>query len=518
LSDASPPQPRLAIRTFLLQGAVIIGIATILERGFQFIANFTSARIAGEENLGAYSLALQAAGSLASQASLGIGMVATRFSAEYPVGHPLNRAFIQRILQLSFVLALISALLMLVIAWPLAHWFYDKPAFFRILIMTVFTAPALVMLDALRGLLLGLSYYRGLVILSTVIGMGMLMLMPWAAGRSPRAMLLAHAFCYSVACITILLVLKWKYNLRIFDSSTAEVPIRGMLRFGALHLGSSIAVGLVPMVLMAMLLRYSESQEVTFLFPYCFIVQFGYGWLFLFASLAVPQMGFREVGYYTVASTMRNMITTIPGLLNQLTIGLMTRLRGDEFGGVNRVVLINTWLSFIFMVPVTALFHICLPWLLPLFYGKRFVEAVEPASYLLSVALVHMISQPAVNRLMVVSQRTLVYIQFIWIVVSLGSAYLLIPSMRASGVALSLLIAHIATALLVPLGLKLHNALPLHLTRLTLMGVLSGVLPLLVIYSHPLSLIHWTHFVILGIAGAMFYLVFRQYSEIRKLQ
>lgn len=84
MSDASPPQPRLAIRTFLLQGAVIIGIATILERGFQFVANFTSARIAGEENLGAYSLALQAAGSLASQASLGIGMVATRFSAEYP--------------------------------------------------------------------------------------------------------------------------------------------------------------------------------------------------------------------------------------------------------------------------------------------------------------------------------------------------------------------------------------------------------------------------------------------------
>jgi O-antigen/teichoic acid export membrane protein len=518
LSDASPPQPRLAIRTFLLQGAVIIGIATILERGFQFIANFTSARIAGEENLGAYSLALQAAGSLASQASLGIGMVATRFSAEYPASHPLNRAFIQRILQLSFGLALFSSILMLVIAWPLANWFYDKPHFYRILILTVVTAPALVMVDAIRGLLLGLSYYRGLVILSSVVGVSMLLLMPWAAGRSPRAMLLAHAVSYSLACITILLVLKRKYSLRVFDPATAEVPIRAMLRFGLLHLGTSTAVGLVPMVLLAMLLRYSTPPDVLMIFPYAFLFQFGFGWLILIASLAVPQMGFREVGYYTVASTMRNMITTIPGLLNQLTIGLMTRLRGDEFGGVNRVVLINTWLSFIFMVPVTALFHICLPWLLPLFYGKRFVEAVEPASYLLSVALVHMISQPAVNRLMVVSQRTLVYIQFIWIVVSLGSAYLLIPSMRASGVALSLLIAHIATALLVPLGLKLHNALPLHLTRLTLMGVLSGVLPLLVIYSHPLSLIHWTHFVILGIAGAMFYLVFRQYSEIRKLQ
>lgn len=518
MSDASISQPRLAIRTFLLQGAVIIGIATILERGFQFIANFTSARIAAEESFGAYSLALQAAGSLASQASLGIGMVATRFSAEYPVGHPLNRAFIQRILQLSFVLALFSAVLMLVLAWPLANWFYDKPAFYRILVVTVFTAPALVMVDAIRGLLLGLSYYQGLVILAAVVGINMLVLMPWAAGRSPRAMLLAHAVSYFIACITILLVLKRKYKLHLFELSTSQVPIRAMLRFGALHLGTSTAVGLVPMVLMAMLLRYSTPQYSAMIFPYCFLVQFGYGWLILIASLAVPQMGFREVGYYTAASSMRNMITTIPGLLNQLTIGLMTRLRGDEFGGVNRVVLINTWLSFIYMVPATAIFQICLPWLLPLFFGKRFDDAVEPASYLLSVALVHMISQPAVNRLMVVSQRTLAYIQFAWIIVSLGSAYFLVPSMRASGVALALLIAHITTALLVPLGLKIHNVLPMHLTKLTVMGVVSGVLPLLVIYRHPVSLIHWTHFVILGIAGAMFYLVFKEYSEIRKYQ
>jgi O-antigen/teichoic acid export membrane protein len=525
LSDASPPPPQSAIRSFLVRGGVLIGLATLLERGFQFIANILAARVAGEENLGVYALALQTAGFLASQASLGIGMVATRFSAEYPADHPHNRAFIQRIVQMSLGLALLASLLMFALAWPMANWFYQKPQFFRVLIITIATAPGLVLLDAVRGLLLGLSYHRGLVIMSAVLGLCMFILMPWAATRSPRWMLLAHAASSFITCGVMYLIIRRKLGFRLFATPTHEVPLWRLLRFGVFQLGTSTANSLVMMTLMALLLRYATPEQtmattvlpVAYLVPVAFLLPCGFLWMLNLSLANTPLFGFREVGYYNAASSMRNLTTTLPGLLNQLTLGLMTRLSGEQFGGVNRVVLINTWLSAFFMIPVTAIMHIALAWLVPLLF-KGFHGAIEPASYLLSVALVHMVSQPAVNRLTVVSPRTLGLIQLAWMVVALLAAFFLAPTMRASGVALALLIAHVISAILVPMGLQWNNCLPQHLTKLTMLVVVAAMLPLVVFEGQPGSLAHWSHFVILGIAGVAFLLVFVQYSEIRKHQ
>ncbi|HMP15904.1 MAG TPA: oligosaccharide flippase family protein [Gemmatales bacterium] len=525
MSEAASSESRPAIRTFLVHGGILIGLATVLERGLQFIANILAARNAGEENLGVYALAMQTAGFLASQASLGIGMVATRFSAEYPVDHPQNRAFIQRIAQLSLGLAMLASVLMLLLAWPMAHWFYNKPQFYRVLIITVVTAPAFVLLDAVRGLLLGLSYHRGLVILSAVLGICMLLLMPWAAMRSPRWMLVAHASSAFISCFILYWIIRYKYGLRLFAVPTQAVPMSAMLRFGFFQLGSSTAINLVMMTLMALLLRYATPEQtmattvlpVAYLLSLAFLLPCGFLWMLNLSLAYIPLFGFREVGYYNAASSMRNLTTTVPGLLNQLTIGLMTRLSGDRFGGGNRVVLINCWLTAIFMIPVTAIMHVCVAWLLPLLY-KGFHGAVQPASYLLSVALVHMISQPAVNRLTVVSPRTVALIQVIWMVVALAVALLLVPDMRASGVALSLLIAHSISALLVPLGLRWNDCLPRHLMKLTIIGVSAAALPLFFFESQPVGLLHWSHLVILSLAGLMFTLVFVQYSEIRKYQ
>lgn len=511
---------RLAIRTFLLQGGTLIALASLVERSFLFIANASSARIAGVENFGTYGLALQAAGFLASQASLGIGMVATRFSSEYPVGHVHNRDFVQKIVQLSLILSLISAVLMMGLAWPMAHWFYNKPLFFRVLLVTVFTAPVFVLLDAARGLMLGLSYYRGLVLLSSIFGVTMLCLMPLAAMRSPRMMVFTHGVCALAACIVIFLVLQRRFHLNLFSPASREVPVKNMLRFGLLQLGSSAAVNMVMMVLMALLVRYASREELmaTALLPMGMVLQQGTVWMMNIGLSYYPMFGFREVGYYSAASSMRNVIAMIPGLLNQTTIGLMTNLRGEQFGGVNRIVVINTWLSAIFMMPVTALALILLPWLLPLVYGKGFIGGVAPASYLLVVGLIHMISQPAVNRLTVVRPRTVIYIQAAWIVVALVAAFLLVPRMGATGVAIALLLAHTASALLVPLGLQWHQSLPRHLLQLTVMGILGGITLLSVLdYQHQ-SIWHWSNGLVLIVASAVLYCLWRPYEQIRKDQ
>lgn len=511
---------RLAIRSFLLKGGMLIAFASLIERGFLFIANASSARLAGVENFGTYGLALSAAGFLASQASLGIGMVATRFSSEYPVGHVHNREFVQRIVQLSLMLSLIASVLMMGLAWPMAHWFYNKPLFFRVLLVTVFTAPVFVLLDAVRGLMLGLSYYRGLVLLSSIFGVMMLCLMPLAAMRSPRMMVFTHGVCALTACIAVFMVLRRKFELKLFSPSTREVPIIHMLRFGLVQLGSSAAVNVVMMVLMALLVRYASREELlsASLMPLGFALQQGSVWMINVGLSCVPMFGFREVGYYTAAGSMRNITALVPGLLNQTTIGLMTNLRGEQFGGVNRIVVINTWLSAIFVMPVTAVALILLPWLLPLVYGKGFIGGVAPASYLLVVGMIHMISQPAVNRLTVVRPRTVMLVQIAWIVVALGAAFLLVPRMGASGVALALLLAHTASALLVLVGLKWHQSLPRFLTQLTVVGIVGGISLLVVLDYQHLNLWHASNGMVVAITLAILYCLWSPFDQIRKDQ
>lgn len=479
-----------------------------------------SARISGADHYGAYCLALQTAGFLASQASLGIGLVATRFASEYPPGHPQNRDFVRRIVHLSSVLAVVSSVLMMAFAWPLAHWFYNQPLFFRVLLITIFTAPVFVMMDAVRGLMLGLSYYRGLVILSTLFGATMLVLMPLAAIRGPRWMVMTHAVCAFVTCITLLAVLQKKYQLSLWSFRASNVPILPMLRFGMLQLGTGTAVNLVMIALMALLVRYATREELvaTLLLPLGFVFQQGTAWILNMGLSYYPLYGFREVGYYNAASSIRNIAASLPSLLNQTTLGLMTTKRGETFGGVNRVVLINTWMAAFFMIPVMCGGLILIPWLLPLFFGPDFRDGVVPASYLLAVALVHMVSQPGVNRLTVLRPRSVMLAHLAWIVVALSAAWFLVPMLGATGVALTLLLAHTVAALLIPIALKYHEGLPRHLVHLTLLGMMGAVLPLTVLDFERHQIMHWSNGVIVLISGLIMLLIWNLRDRLKENQ
>jgi len=508
---------RLGLRTFLLKGASLIALATLLERGFLFLANVFSARIAGAEHFGAYGLALQTAGFMASQAGLGIGMVACRFAAEYPVGHALNRDFVHRIIHLSVGLAFLASILMLAFAWPLANWFYNKPVFFRVLVITIFSAPAFVMLDAVRGLLIGVSYYRGMVILSTIFGISMLILMPWAAIRGARWMVLTHAVCSFMTCLSLLILLNHKFHLKLLSFGSSQVPLWPMLRFGILQVGTGTAVSLVMMTMMAMLVRYASREEMiaTALLPLGVIVQQGTVWLVTIGLSYYPIFGFREVGYYNAASSVRNIASILPGMLHQTMISLMTNKRGDEFGGANRVLLINTWMSAFFLIPVTSLGLIFMPWFLPFFFGRGFMEGVMPACFLLAVGLIHMVAQPAVNRLTILSPRAVMIAHVFWIVSALGSAFFLAPMLGATGVALSLLIAHSVAALVVPLMLAWYGNLPEHFLTLTLFSMMGAVVPLLFVEEHHHPLVCWTNGMILVVMVVLMLLIWSLRGPLR---
>jgi O-antigen/teichoic acid export membrane protein len=485
MSTDGPPTPRLRLRTLLVQGASLVALAALCERGLLFLANVLCARMSGPENYGTYGLAIQTAGALASQASLGIGLVATRFAAEFPVGHPQNRAFVRRILQLSAGLAVLASILMLLLAWPLAHWFYNRPLLFQVLLVALLSAPAFVLLEAVRGLLLGQMYHRGLLILSLIFGVLMILLLPPAAIKGPRWMVATHALCCLVALSVVITVLVRKYHLLEPNEVAEELPLVRMLRFGILQVGSGTAINLVMILMMALLVRSSPAEEslAAAMIPLGGAILNGTALMMTVGLAFSPLFGLREVGYYNAASSIRNLTSLLPGLMLQVTYGLMTDRRGEQYGGVNRILLINTWLAAFYIVPVVGLGIAIMPWLLPFFFGPSFAEGVVPACYLLAVAAVHTVSQASVNRLSVLRARTLGLVNLFWVAVATVSGLLLVPAEGATGVAKSLLIAHASTMLVVPETLRLYRGLPPGLWYLTLLGFTGALLPLVWLQS-----------------------------------
>ncbi len=457
-----------------------MALSNVIERGFLFLANVFSARLTGAENYGTYGLALQTAGILASHASLGIGLVATRFAAEYPQGHPDHRAFVQRILQLSFGLALLSSVLMLALAWPLAHWLFDQPGLYPVLQVALLTAPVFVMFEAIRGLFVGHLQYFNLVVLSASFGSLMLVFLPLAANSGPRWMIIAHALCAFLAIAYLLVRVVRRLLLHLFSPSPSPLPLRRMLRFGMMQLGSGTAVSLVMMWLMALLVRYQPPEEAlaASLFPLGTVVHDGLSVLLAMGALLVPYFGLREVGYFNAASSIRNLTSLLPGLLLQVSYSLMTDQQSKQYGGARRVVLINTWLSALYLVPIAGLGMAIMPWLLPFFFGAQFTEGVTAACILLATATVHTVSQAAVNRLSIVRLRVLAWINLVWVMIAGLLGWYLVSRHGAGGVALTLFIAHAATMLLVPLALRWLGELPKGLWTLTLLGLAGAIIPL----------------------------------------
>lgn len=508
---------RQGIRSFLLKGGSLIALATFLERGFQFLANILSVRFGGIENYGAYGLALQAGGFMAGQASLGIGMVAWRFAAEYPAGHELHRDYVHRIVYLSLGLAILSALLMLVFAWPMARWFYDKPQFYPILLVTVYSAPAFVMLDAIRGLMVGISYYRGLVLLSSIFGISLLLLIPGASIQGARWMVTTHALCALFACVTLLVILNRKFKWKLLSSNVNKVPIWPMVRFGMVQLGTGTLISLVTMTLMAMLVRHGSTDKslAMTLVPLGLVLAQGTVWMISIGFSHYPLFGFREVAYYNAASAFRSMVSIVPTMLSQTMMSLVTNKRGEAFGGADRMVLINTWITAFFLLPVTAIGQILMFWLLPFFYGPELVGGVLPACLLLAVASIHMVSLSVYNRLNVLSPRSAMMVNVLWAIIVLISAFLLTPAQGAAGVCLALLLAHTTATMSCVFMLSRFGELPANLLFITILSILGAVVPLVFLNEHQYALLTGANGLILLISAFLAWLLWLLRGQLR---
>jgi O-antigen/teichoic acid export membrane protein len=259
------------------------------------------------------------------------------------------------------------------------------------------------------------------------------------------------------------------------------------------------------LALMALLTRYASKEEMIAmsLMPLSVVMGQGMFWMIQVGLSFQPLFGFREVGYYNAASSLRNILGFLPLMLGQTTVSLMTNNRGEEFGGAGRVVMINTWITACFMIPVTALAMVAMPWILPLLFGSGFVEGVIPACYLLAVGLIHMVSGPAAMRLTILSPRAVLLINIAWVVTLLFAAWFLVPLQGATGATLALVISHLLTALLVPIVLESYGNAPAYLQLLNLFSMLAAVVPLLFLDIRQHTLFHWTNGMILLVSAVL---------------
>jgi O-antigen/teichoic acid export membrane protein len=401
----------------LFSGASALGMATLTERGLGFVANLAAAKVGGAQVFGAYSVALTTANNIASYAGAGIGTTANRFSGEYPYGQPGYRGLLRWLAVFSAGSALLAVAVLWLAAGPIALHLLRNPALTPLLQLAAISSGAIILLECLRGLLVGQRRFAALMALSILFGGGMAVVLPLAARRGASAITEGQA---SVAFGTILLCLIFAGWLRFAPTGAGKLgqgPQPGrILRFGAMQLGSMVGLNAAGWWIASLVAR---------------------------ADLTLVQMG-----CYAVAMQMRNVCGMPPLLISQMAYAQMTEEGGQNFGGPNRVTILSTLTVTVFSLLITGAVAALLPWVMPVLYGKSFAGAELAVTLALATGLIHMSGVPAAFRLTVVSLPATGYINGVWTVFIFALGTWVVPKGGAAPAAATFLGAHVLSALL----------------------------------------------------------------------
>jgi O-antigen/teichoic acid export membrane protein len=447
-APTSPPQPARArsLKSLLARGGATLGGAVVLDRGFGFLANLLAARAAGPQSFGAYSVVLATAGTVANYAGAGIGSTANRFSGQYPVGSKGYRRFLRAIILVSAGSALLATALMLAGAGPFARLLLRNEALVQVLRVAAFSAGALILLECTRGLLIGQHKFRALLLLSTVFGAGMLLVLPSAARVGAGAMIMGHA-CVALLAVTICVLLSRRLGVVPSRGKAAAEEgsgpgVRSIIAFGFVQLGAVVGINIASWWLASLVARADASLL--------------------------------QMGMYAVANQFRGLASILPGLLGQVTYPLLTDESGRHYGGPDRVVLVNTFLSTSLTVMFAGAALIFLPWILPQLYGQAYAGAEVPSAFLLATAVSHMGGTAAANRVSIVNLRALGLINGVWAAVVILLGVWLVPLSGATGAAAAFFVSHLFSQAAVLLVLWRAGALPRGLFRLSLLGMAAA--------------------------------------------
>ena len=417
----------------VIGGTSALGLGVVIERGAGFLANVLAARIGGTATFGAYSLAISTANNISTYAAGGIGATAARFSGKYPYGSPNYSNLARALAIVSVVSATLAAVALWFGAGPLAH-LLGRDGLTTLLHWAVLSSVGLILLECARGFFVGQRRLVALVLLSAIVGTGMVVLLPTAARTHDAVrMIVVQGAITTFAVLACLALAK---PLRLHAPVAAAAPstsLPAMLRevwsFGLVQLAGLVCSSMAGWWLMTLVARTDKSLV--------------------------------QMSFFAIASQLRNLAGIGPGLLTEGSYAVMADPGSEADRTPHRVMALCSYASVGVALGLAALGIVVVPWALTALYGRSYAPAALTVAVALATAVVHMGNAPAAARLTIVSIRASGVINTIWAVVVAGAATLfLLHSGNAWKAMLIYFAAHVLSSLMVLLTLRRKDAVP----------------------------------------------------------
>ena len=415
----------------VLSGTSTLGASVFVERGATFLANILAARLAGAPVFGAYSLGITTANNISTYAAGGIGATATRFSGKYPYESGSYRTLAAALGLVSLVSAVVAAAALSFCAGPIARLLH-KPDLTGLLQWAAISAAGMILLECARGFFVGQRRLMALALLSLVVGGSMLLLLPaMAATKHAVWMVVSHG---SVTFLAVLACLFLSRPLGLLGPSRASaVPFGQILRevwgYGLIQLSGLLSANLAGWWITALVVRGDPTLV--------------------------------QMGFFAVASQLRNLTGIIPGLLTEGSFAVMATQDAGSSRMPHRVMAICTFASTGAALLFASLAIIIAPWALRLLYGVSYGAAAVAAAVGMSVAVLQMGNAPSSARLSIVSIRSTAVINTTWAAFTALSGTLLMLRGGSAAEAMAVFFAaHVVMAVLVLVVLHRKDNLP----------------------------------------------------------
>ena len=445
LNEANPDTSAGAA-TRILKGTSTLGASVAIERGATFLANILAARLAGASVFGAYSLGITTANNISTYAAGGIGATATRFSGKYPYESGSYRSLAGVLGIVSLVSATIAALALVAGAGPIAH-LLGKPSLTALLRWAAVPAAGMIILECARGFFVGQRRLKALALLSLLVGTLMLALLPALAHTGhPARMLTAHG-AVTLSAVLVCLALARPLSLLAPSHRAATIPFVTLLQevwgYGLVQLSGLLSANLA-------------------------------GW-WITALIARGDPTLIQIGYFAIASQLRNLTGLVPSLLTEGSFAEMATPDQPDRPGQSRlpqrIMALCTFASTFASVIFASLTIVIAPWALHAVYGHAYTSAAEATAIAVSVAVLQMGNAPTSARLSIVAVRSTAVINGIWAVVTalVGTLLMLHGGTAAQAMAV-FFSAHVLMGALVLADLHRKERLPAGMVSLFLLS------------------------------------------------
>ena len=415
----------------VIGGTSTLGAGVFIERGTGFLANILAARFGGVQTFGAYSVAISTANNISTYAAGQIGSTAARFSGKYQYGTPGYPTLARSLAIVSLFSAALASAALWLGAGPLAH-FLGKVELTGLLRWAALSAAGIILLECARGFFVGQRRLLALLLLSVVVGGGMVTLLPAAAKTHSAVRMIIMQGSITTSAVMICLI--FAGPLGLYASTKGErLPLGPMLKevwsFGMVQLAGLVGANIA-------------------------------GW-WLTTLVAREDTTLVQMGFFAIASQMRNLVGIAPSLLTEGSYAVMAEPDGESQKTPHRVMALCSYASISVAMMLAAVGIVIVPWMLTLLYGKTYAPAAMTVAIGLAIAVVHMGNAPAAARLTIVSIKSTGVINTVWAIFVAAAASLFLIYGGGAWQAMAIyFVGHVLSSTLVLITLNKKDHVP----------------------------------------------------------